>query len=188
MIRENQHTKNAQESFKTVRYGDEPTSQHIPTSAVLIEHFKTAENRLQAKSFVKNRRNHTIIPLWFLAETERNIYLWQNGFSLGDKDNFEFWIDGPRLIAKRIQQLNHYASDNPFLNPLWGSSTTDKDNIKYENDYLESLGLVLTKIWKHMHVISLLETYLTRKLNPEHQTTIIILPGRSPLTDDTTLN
>lgn len=188
MIRETQHTKDAQALFKTEQHSQEKSKEQIPDSSVLIEHFKTAENRLQAKSMLKNPLQHPVTPLWFLAETERNIYLWQNGFSLDDKDKFEFWVDGPRLIAKRLQQLNHYASENPFLNPLWGANTPDEESIKSENDYLENLSLILKKIWKHMHIISLLEAYLTRKLNPEEEKTTIILPVRSPLTEKTPLN
>jgi hypothetical protein len=61
-----------------------------------------------------------VTPLWFLAETERNIFLWRQGKSLDDVEDYEFWVDIPSLITKRRVQLESPQGLNPFTNPNWG--------------------------------------------------------------------
>lgn len=95
-----------------------------------------------------------IPPLWFLAETERNIYLWRNGKSIADHGDFSFWVDIPALISKRRGQLARADSQNPFTNPAWGISHCSDRLTDDERDYLDSLDELVGTILKHAEALS----------------------------------
>src|SRR5438128_1283697 len=94
----------------------------LPKAAVLLEVVKPLEQRLRMRGLLRSNDSATFHPLWFLAETERNVFLWRRGCSLGQQDQFEFWVDLRLLISKRLHQLENVDFENPFLNPGWGSS------------------------------------------------------------------
>lgn len=82
---------------------------HIPISSL-----KCLEEELIKKELLSLR---SPFPLWFLAETERNIYLWKNGQSIIDKEKYDFVVDPLKLAEKRIHKLKLSVRDeeNPFF-------------------------------------------------------------------------
>lgn len=85
-------------------------------------------------------------PLWFIAETERNVFLWRRGCSLIQEAEFEFWFDVPQLIEKRRWQLESFDGSNPF-----GVSREGQD---HERQYLEQLAQLIHQACDHMHALS----------------------------------
>ena len=94
----------------------------LPKGCVLLGVLKSIENELRKREMLGISGQPTT-PLWFLAETERNIFLWRSGKSLDDQRNYSFWINVPALIKKRRHQLKKPQGLNPFTNPLWGIGT-----------------------------------------------------------------
>jgi hypothetical protein len=100
-------------------------------------------------------------PLWFLVETERNVFLWRNGLSVCDADDYEFWIDPARLVEKRLLQLENPDIGNPFLSSsIELAETTNaspdarqqakEEESRYLNDFLE----LLHRGAPHAHALS----------------------------------
>jgi hypothetical protein len=88
-------------------------------------------------------------PLWFIAETERNVFLWRNGKSIGDLRSYSFWIDIHKLIAKRRDQLGRTKGFNPFVNMLPNSG-----GIEFEIRYLDALEEIADTIFVHAEALS----------------------------------
>ena len=149
----------------------------IPYHAVTIEILKAAEERLQNREFVESTHALGLNPLWFLAETERNVYLWRNGHSLADIRDFEFWIDIPKLVAKRLKQLRSDSTDSPFLNPFWGISDPDPALIDAESDYLRELQTALLRIAPHLSALSAVGTIVAREMHSGRQPETVVIPA-----------
>jgi hypothetical protein len=126
----------------------------LPAYAVLLSMTRTLELQLQRRSLLKAPTVGSFTPVWFVAETERNVFLWRRGLSLIQQDEFEFWVDLPKLVAKRLHQLESADADNPFTNPLWASSSADPDLIRRESEYLESLLEIIARVGPHAHAFS----------------------------------
>ena len=115
--------------------------------------------------------------MWFLAETERNVYLWRNGYSLDQQDEFEFWIDLPALIEKRLKQLASFDSENAFMNPLWGLSIADKDTVNKEERYLKSLFELIEQVKTHLEALSVAAAQVSREISPAvNEREVVVLP------------
>lgn len=127
--------------------------QNVPQGAVLMRVLKTVENELRRRKMVGSG-HETVTPIWFLAETERNIFLWRQGKSLDDMDEFEFWVDLPRLLSKRRAQLENPQGLNPFTNPHWGNSPLDTRTVQHERDYLDDIEDLAECIIPHAEALS----------------------------------
>jgi hypothetical protein len=115
------------------------------------------------------------MPLWFVAETERNTFLWRQGFSLSDVERFEFWVDLPVLIEKRRKQLsgefsNFELGGNPFI----GSSSSEINN---DSQYLEQLEHVVQEILGIAHALCLAASTARTELKIDRPK--VVLPYRS---------
>lgn len=115
----------------------------IPINTVTIDVLRSIEARLTERGFLPEPVGPSFGFLWFIAETERNVFLWRNGMSIADADRFEFWVNLPNLIEKRLRQLQLRDNDNPFINPLWGVSGQNGDHAKRELEYLQAMKDVL---------------------------------------------
>lgn len=144
--------------------------------ALLLSALKTIEEQLQRRGMLPITYLHTFNPLWFQAETERNVYLWRSGYSLADEDDFEFWIDPQALLEKRLSLLQELDPKNPFVNPLWGLAPLDPENVRTEVDYLETLRSHLAQIIGHASALSELGSEMLQELDGiERQ--IVVLPA-----------
>lgn len=146
----------------------------LPANAILLGSLKTLELQLQKRGMIESPEKR-FNPIWFVAETERNVFLWRRGCSLIQKDDFEFWVDLPRLIEKRLSQLSSCQADNPFVNPLWGVSVLDKQSAEQEAAYLRSFGEVTGKVSRHLHALSQVGSMLHREHHPAQER--VILPS-----------
>lgn len=144
---------------------------------ILEEVLRSVETNLQQRDLLPGS---TAAPIWFLAETERNIFLWRNGLSLSQRDHFEFCFDVPRLIARRLRQLAHDDPENPLLNPLWGQEAHDPAMRLQEQDYLRGFLETLTKIEGHVHALSCVALLLRRERAGGGRP-LVTLPEQPPL-------
>lgn len=152
---------------------DVPTrNELLQNNCILLDVLKTLELELQRRGMLSaceqssGAETPAFHPVWFLAETERNIFLWRNGCSLIEHDEFEFWIDVRALIAKRLGALERFDSDNPFVNPLWGSSLSVPSGGEAEKDYLERFLAVITSISDHASALCQVGSALIKELCP----------------------
>jgi hypothetical protein len=132
----------------------------ISSNAILLGVLKSIEKELRARGFLGDSFQEAM-PLWFLAETERNIFLWRSCLSIDDANEFSFWVDVPALIAKRRRHLSRCDGFNPFVNPSPRETGAEME-LRYL-DHLEDLGeSVLAKA----AVISRASHDLRRHLEP----------------------
>jgi hypothetical protein len=146
----------------------------IPASAVLLEVLKALEEQLQLRGFIEDPATLGIHPIWFLAETERNVYLWRNGASLAALPSFEFWIDVNGLVAKRLKQLDNYDPENPFINPLWSLSSLDAKSLQHERAYLQNLREVFLSIEGHAHALSQVGSHFRDEISKTPRSLVVI--------------
>lgn len=132
--------------------------------------------QLQKRGIIPCPAMQAFNPLWFVAETERNVFLWRRGCSLIQQDEFEFWIDLPKLIDKRLHQLAS-QNDSPFVNPLWGISVLDKDSAKREQDYVRAFAEIQERISGHMNALSHIGSLLIRELVSAGDREVVVLPA-----------
>ncbi len=152
--------------------------QKLPKGCVLLGVLKSVENELRKREML-TCGPQAVPPLWFLAETERNIYLWRNGKSIDDQQDFSFWVDISALICKRREQLKRAHVLNPFTNPLWGVSQFDDKMADQERDYLDSFEDLIQSVLKHAEALSVasetIRSDLARGVEPRLP---IVLPSR----------
>ncbi|MBN8549088.1 MAG: hypothetical protein J0M12_07230 [Deltaproteobacteria bacterium] len=166
---------------KFVQGGRAEAPDTLPQAAVLADVLKTVETQLASRGFLRDQRHDCFNPIWYLAETERNVFLWKRGCSVLQQDEFEFWIDINALIEKRLRQLDSFDSQNPFLNPLWSVATPDRDSAEYERQYLLSFAEAMRQIETHLHALSRLGSLLINELEGEtEQRERVILPTPTP--------
>lgn len=164
--------------------GGRRSLQAIPVTAILADILKTFEMQLIQKGILTSPPPGVSNPIWFLAEVEQNIFLWRSGYSIGDRDNFEFWIDIPALIKKRLNQLNNRDYENPFTNPLWGIDGTSDDNEEHcelrknmggkEDKYLRDFLGAFTKIEAHAHALSYAGIEVLKELGEKPRQHIVL--------------
>ena len=156
------------------------TEHHMPAGAVHLDLVRVLETELQQRQLIECN-TPVLNPLWFLAETERNVFLWRKGYSIEQADEFDFWIDLDPLIEKRLDQLSHFEEDNPFMNPLWGLSIADPDTLRREENYLRSLASLISQIRPHLEALSVAAGKVQREIEPEVATrAIVVLPAKRP--------
>ncbi len=100
--------------------------------------------------------------IWFLAETERDIFLWRHGLSIKERIQFEFWIDIARLVDKRLTQLTLMGLDNPFFGGC------------DEREYLLAFLREFSRIAKYIHALNQAISVVTAEKYQEKP--IILLP------------
>ena len=132
----------------------------IPSNAIFLSLLKSIENKLRARGFLGDSFQEAM-PLWFLAETERNIFLWRSCLSIDDANGFAFWVDVPALIAKRRKHLSRCDGFNPFINAS-PNETGAEVELRYL-DHIEDLG---ESILAKAAVISRASHDLRRELDP----------------------
>ncbi|MBX7143713.1 MAG: hypothetical protein K1X79_04620 [Oligoflexia bacterium] len=133
-----------------VAYKNEQPSQLRPRGVLLADTLKTLECALNARGLLVRRDSDIFHPLWYVAETERNIFLWKQGRSIIEQDDFEFWIDLPRLISKRLEHLQSQNDNNPFINPLWSITQESAPDRRREIDYLQTFADIVRDIETHL--------------------------------------
>lgn len=177
--------------FKNEHLGSK-SAQSLPAWAVLLDVVRNLEIQFQKRGLLGPAGAFTHTPIWFLAETERNVFLWRNGLSLTEEASFEFWVDLRALVEKRLLHLNSRDQpDNPFLNPLWGISAapTQGDLAANEEQYLAAFSELARKIEEHIHALSHFGSVLQQKLNHgDNERHIILLPWRSGKNETPTAN
>ena len=149
--------------------------QPPPKEYVLDEVLKVVENQLVKRGLVPNPRDIGAYPLWFIAETERNVFLWRHGFSLDDRSQFEFWISPVKLIEKRLKHLSKTCPENPFLHQGSPELRT------LEEQYLEQLLLVEEQIGLHAHALSLVASELQQQCAGAPNQRKVLLPSTSEI-------
>lgn len=150
--------------------------QELPATSVLDSVLETMEKDLTRRGLLQIDGSGSYHPLWFLAETERNIFLWRHGMSIEEHEHFEFWIDVPRLIEKRLAQLEGFSPENPFLNPLWGELPYDQEQSSIEANYLKSFTDIALDILPHAHALSHIGSTLRKESIDGRNDGAILLP------------
>jgi hypothetical protein len=149
-------------------------SAQIPArhpGCVLLGVLKAVEVELGKRELLGTLANHST-PLWFIAETERNVFLWRAGKSIGDHLAFSFWVDIKELIRKRRSHLSRSRGFNPFVNLSPRSGGVD-----CEHRYLDALEELSATIFRHAEVLSQASESLREELVPELPSrTAVVLP------------
>lgn len=159
-------------------------AQNLPKGCVLLGVLKSVENELRKRDML-GVSGQPSTPLWFLAETERNIFLWRNGKSLDDHTDYSFWVDVSALIAKRRDQLSKPRGLNPFTNPLWGVAPYDDKLADQERDYLDSLDDLVGSVLKHAEALSVAsETIRSDIAQGSLPRLPVVLPSATPQKSD----
>jgi hypothetical protein len=140
--------------------------QKVPQGALLLSMLKTLESQFQRKGFLRKSSRDSFYPLWFLAETERNVFLWRGGYSLNRQHEFEFWVDIDALISKRLDQLESAASNAQHITSGWGIAVLDRDLAIRERDYLITLAGLIGKIQAHASALSHVGLILEKEIAP----------------------
>lgn len=157
---------------------------NLPPGALLSTFLRTYENELIGRGLLVPPSTH-YAPLWFLVETERNVFLWRNGLSVCDADEYEFWIDPARIVEKRLLQLENPEIGNPFLSSsieLAEASTTSPDarrqaheeEERYLNDFLE----LLHRGAPHAHALSEVLSIVSTSPGKARPTRVLLPLGR----------
>lgn len=158
---------------------------NLSTGLVLLGILKSIENELRRRELIA-KTGSPPTPLWFLAETERNIFLWRNSRSLDDARLYSFWIDIASLIEKRREQLETPQDHNPFINPLWGTAPLDASLVQNETDYLDDLEDLLPTVFRRAESLSRVSEALRQEMAPEIEREDVVIPlsHRPPGTSD----
>jgi hypothetical protein len=159
-----------QEVHTQVRKND----QSLPENAIQLGVLKAIENELHRRRFLGNTVDQAM-PLWFLAETERNVFLWRHGKSIDDCHAFSFWIDVPALIAKRRSHLSRCNGFNPFV-----CSSPSETGAEHELRYLDRIEDLADSIFLKAAIVSRASESLHNEIDSSHAfRTRILLPYRA---------
>ncbi len=145
------------------------------TGRLLLGILKSIENELRKREML-GFQGTPPTPLWFLAETERNVFLWRTGQSLDDAKKYSFWVDVTALIEKRREQLKNPQDSNPFINPVWGSGPLDAKLVDGERDYLDLLEDLAPTAFKRGESLSKASESLRLEMDPTATREPILLP------------
>ncbi|NLF25510.1 MAG: hypothetical protein GX589_07620 [Deltaproteobacteria bacterium] len=152
-------------------------AQDPPHGALLLGVIKTLEVQLQKRGLLQKQKLDRFYPLWFLAETERNVYLWRHGHSLTNQADFEFWIDVDALIAKRLDQLEQTSEEIESMNAGLGYGVLDQDLAIKEREYLLTLSELIRKIQNHASALSHVGLMIEREISSTcRRRTRVVLP------------
>lgn len=157
------------------------SAQKPPADAVTIDVLKMMELHLQRRGLIPESVGSAFRYLWFVAETERNVFLWRNGLSISDAARFEFWIDVAQLIEKRIVQLERKQEDNPFINPLWGSAEPNPESSEKERHYLEIFLEIYNRSAKQAHALCAMSKIISQELDRHREELVPVLIPKRPV-------
>lgn len=142
------------------------------------------EARLQERGLLPPATGPSFSFLWFIAETERNVFLWRNGYSIAQADEFDFWVSVPDLIQKRLNQLELGSPDNPFINPLWGITNHSPVHAGREIEYLNALADVMSRIADQAFALSHVGSILRNEFSVERRARdSVVLPQKRPVAE-----
>ncbi len=154
---------------------------HSPGSGViLLGILKSVEQELLMREFVGDPEQQAT-PLWFIAETERNVFLWRSGKSLDERSEFIFWVDIPALICKRRAQLERNRGFNPFIQSKIGPQSHDEQATQTEKLYLERIEDMISTIFVHAEALSHASESIRLELVPNSsRRAAVTLPATPP--------
>lgn len=157
----------------------------IPPGALLASFVKTLETEFVSRGLISSPI-FEFFPVWFLVETERNVFLWRSGLSLCDASDYEFWVDPARLIEKRLLQLENPDIGNPFVGPLFESlserpamgtpKNLDHSTTIAEANYLTSFLETLGQVAPHAHALSEVASVVSRPPTSTGRLPRVLLP------------
>jgi len=145
-----------------------------PSGTVLLGILKSVEAELRKRDLFGITLAETT-PLWFIAETERNVFLWRSGKSIADLHDFAFWIDIRALIQKRRDQLSRVHGFNPFICSMWNSPSKDTKGLDQERDYLTALEDLLGSIFKHAEALSRASETVRAEIAPKSSDRVVVV-------------
>jgi hypothetical protein len=166
---------------KTVHRMSE-SAQQRPDDGLLLGVLKSLEQELHRRRRLQSvTHNGHCSPLWFIAETERNVFLWRHGYSLHDEANFEFWVRPEQLVEKHLRLVNRQNGLNPFVNPMWGMAESSTGDFQPQIDYLDELLDQLSMVAAHASALSHASTRVLMELRGEKETQVsrevVIIPS-----------
>ena len=149
--------------------------QPSPDGSVLLGVLKAIETEL-CKRELLGAAARRATPLWFLAETERNVFLWRTGKSIDDQRMYSFWVDIRALLVKRRDQLSRNRGFNPFINPLPQSG-----GIEYETEYLDAFEDICETVMIQAEALSKASEAARADVLPTISTRpVVVLPYQPP--------
>jgi len=149
-------------------------NQSLPAGAVLLGVLKAIEKELARRGLLEATVEQAT-PLWFIAETERNVFLWRHGRSIDDCREFSFWIDVPALIEKRRNHLSRCRGFNPFV-----CGSPSETGAQHELRYLDQIEDMADSIFSKAALVSRASESLQHELDPALAlSTRVVLPYRS---------
>lgn len=175
------HSTSDEPAISTSQIMRGPTykSEQIPLcypGCVLLGMLKAVEVELTKRELL-DAPSMQATPLWFIAETERNVFLWRDGKSIGDHSSYSFWIDIKALINKRRLHLSRSKGFNPFINLSPRSGGVD-----CEHRYLDAIEELSGTIFRHAEILSHASEKIREGLIPGLPTrNAIVLPQAKPL-------
>ncbi len=143
------------------------------SGVVLLGILRSVEQELLTREFVGDPRQEAT-PLWFIAETERNVFLWRSGKSLDDRSRFIFWVDIRALIVKRRLQLQRSSGFNPFINSMIGAGTHDEQGTQIEKQYLDHVEEMIDIIFRHAETLSHASESIRLELSPDSASRVAV--------------
>lgn len=147
------------------------SSVTIPPTAISAGMLKPLEVELQKRGLLRLPKSGPIAPLWFLAETEKNIYLWRNGLSILDAGDFDFLIDLKAIMEKRMAQLEAGDESNPLVNKNWALDDSAGLDVEEEIAYIESFIDATIDMVPHLSALS-----QVARIMEEEPKEIVVLP------------
>lgn len=165
--------KNEQRTFKSVHLND------LPSTAVLIDALRPLELTLIRRGLA-GQGAAPLHPLWFLAETERNVFLWREGLSLGDQGSFEFWVDVPALIERRRKQVHTAIEEPGFGNPFIADGVRTPATLSAEITYLDGMRERLERIYMQAFELSLIARTVQKELISGERPIVLLPYARAP--------
>ena len=149
----------------------------MPDQALLLDTIKPLEIELQKRRIIESSLGSTPVhPLWFIAETERNVFLWRNGFSLSHGEYFECWVDMNRLVEKRLGQLKRNDPNNPVSNSHFDEIEEIGEASTVEAQYLMAFKEAISSIAAPAHAIGMVASEVRRELIDGVKRPVILLP------------
>ena len=162
-------------SVQTLHSSARKNEQALPSGAVLLGILQAIETELHKRELLGTAAPKAT-PLWFLAETERNVFLWRNGKSISDSKEFSFWINIRALVLKRRGQLARTSGFNPFVN-----LAPDSGGIEYEQSYLDAVEALTETFFAQAEALSHASESIHRELtNGTPLRPVVLLPQSQP--------
>ena len=155
-------------------------AERPPINAITVDVLKLMELHLQRRGLIPASVGTSFRYLWFVAETERNVFLWRNGLSIEDASHFDFWVVVDNLVDKRIRQLENSDHDNPFTNPAWGDGCSNPKSADKEKQYLEMFLEIYRRSSEHAHALCHMNKMIIKELTKSSLEPVSVVLPRTP--------